>query len=183
MPSSPPVKRWEKWDPSSLPHNSNLKLSDSRNQFLGADQVELIDGYEDQEDQSYTSADGYKVRVAEQKLILSYYFKGNQFDGVNYRSEYGLSKEEQEPIFNALKTAFDAVYGEGEEYTGFSTLFTGYIWYFKDNTGAVSYTHLDVYKRQVLCIPVGAFCRQNPIRLAAGFDRGRGYRGNYRHRD
>ena len=54
---------WEKWDPSSLPHNSNLKLSDSRNQFLAADQVELIDGYEDQEDQSYTSADGYKVRV------------------------------------------------------------------------------------------------------------------------
>ena len=41
---------WEKWDPSSLPHNSNLKLSDSKDQFLAADQVELFDEYEDQED-------------------------------------------------------------------------------------------------------------------------------------
>ena len=54
---------WEKWDPSSLPHNSNLKLSDSKDQFLAADQVELFDEYEDQEDQSYTSADGYKVKL------------------------------------------------------------------------------------------------------------------------
>ena len=125
----------EKWDPSSLPHNSNLKLSDSKDQFLAADQVELIYGDEDKEDQSYTSADGYKVKLGGQEFTWSYDFKGDQLDCVIYSSEYGISESEKEPILNALKKTFESVYGEAQEYTGPSTFLTGYTWKFKDDAG------------------------------------------------